>query len=131
MAQGNAQALDFVQRFQRFIQVHPADAVDDGSGLFGRDFSHIARLLRDSLQIQPRRDALDPGGEGALAPELGALLERQQEGVLGHVVGQGGLGAHAAQQGAHRRAVPAHQFAELAAAARRREADQFDIVQIT
>src|SRR5690606_26319018 len=33
VAQGNAQALDFVQRFQRFIQVHPANAVDDGSRL--------------------------------------------------------------------------------------------------
>jgi len=60
-------------------------------------FRDVAGLLGDPLDVEPRRDPLDPGRERAFAPELGAALERLDEGVLRHVVGQAGLGAHPAQ----------------------------------
>ncbi len=61
--------------------------------------------------------------------KLGDLLEGGQEGVLRQVVGQGRIGAHPAQQAAHRRAVPADQFAEGRPAAGRRQGDKLQIVR--
>src|SRR5690606_13283310 len=75
MTQGDAQAFGLAEAPQGFVQIDAADAVDGGRGVFRFGFRHIARLPGDTLQIETRGDALDPGGEGALAPELGAFLE--------------------------------------------------------
>src|SRR3989344_4404023 len=121
VTEGDAQALRLTEALQRLVQVDPAGMIGRRSHIFAFQFSHIASFLRDALDVEPGGDALDPGREGAVASELGAALERLDEGVLGDVVGQGGLGAHAPQQAPHRRAVAAHELSELAPSARRRE----------
>ncbi|MNS53219.1 hypothetical protein D3C72_859670 [compost metagenome] len=130
VTQGDAQPFRLGQALHRLVQIHAPGAIDIGRDLIVLDLGDIAGVLRAALQIDASRDPLDPGAEGPLPPKLGALLERQQKGVLGHIVGQSGLRPHPTQQTAHRRAVATHQFPELATSARRRQGGELDIVQI-
>jgi hypothetical protein len=132
MAQGDAETFGFVQPLQRLVEVDQPRLIACRSRivLARFDFRDVAGVPGLALQIEARGDALDPGGEGALAPELGAFLERLQECVLSDVVGLGDLRSHASQQEPHGRAVAAHQFAELPPSTRRREGGEFDVVVV-
>ena len=131
MTQADADALYLRKRLQRLIKIDASRRVDRRRGFLHLDLIDITRLARSPLQIQTRGDPLDPGGEGALAAKLSAPLKGGDEGVLGHVVGLGGLGAHAAQQGADRRPVPTNQFAELAPPTSRRLGGQLYVVSVS
>ncbi len=44
-------------------------------------------------------EAMEPGGEGALAAEAAELAEEMEEGLLGHVLGFGDVAEHAQAEG--------------------------------
>ena len=130
MTKGNTQSFRLAERLERFVEIDDPGMIGRGGGLFIPDLGDIAGFPGDPLDIEARCDPLDPGRKCALSAELGAPLERLDEGVLGDVVGQRGLGPHPPQQAAHRRAVAAHQFSELPPSPRRRKGGELDVVPV-
>jgi hypothetical protein len=127
VAKRHADALRIGERLQRVVEIDARVGADAGRRArlvrpLGKQ--RASRFAPPAAGVEPRRDAADPGAERALAAELGDLLEAGQEGVLRAIVGGRRVRPHAAQQRAHRRAVPAHQLAEgapVAGAAERHE----------
>ncbi len=98
--------------------------------LVGRILLQRSRhLASHPLEVESAGDALEPRLEGPLAAELRDPLEGGKAGVLGDVVGQGRIGAHAADQGAHGRAVAADQLAEGGALPRGGESGELHVMQ--
>ena len=132
VAQGNADPFGLGQALQRLVQVQPGvrralrRLLVEIGGLVGQ---RLAEGALDPLQIEPRRDPFQPGLEGPLAAEFRNPFEGRQAGVLGDVVGQGRIGAHAPDQGAHSRAVAAHQLAESGALPRARQGGELHVVK--
>ena len=66
-------------------------------GLFERD--QVQTLLAQVHQDEIDRQAVQPGGEGALAAEAADLTEQVEEGLLGHVFRLGDIAEHAQTEG--------------------------------
>ena len=66
-------------------------------GLFERD--ELEALLAQVHEDEVDGEAVQPGGEGALAAEAAELAEEVEEGFLGHVFGFGDVAEHAQAEG--------------------------------
>ncbi len=79
-------------------EVAPGSVVLGGAdGLFEGD--ELEALLAQMHEDEVDGEAVQPGGEGALAAEAAELAEEMQEGVLGHVLGLGDVAEHAEAEG--------------------------------